>query len=119
MSTTRSLRTGRFPIGEITGTWPASTIGLIRPCQPSTPKPASAARRRMSVRPLLRLPLGHRHGLPVELRLPVDPAHERVLHEVLVVAIGIVVRPCVGAAALLAGEPADDHAVRELEQELE
>src|SRR5438093_653572 len=30
MSTTRSLTIGRFPIAEITGTCPASTIGSIR-----------------------------------------------------------------------------------------
>src|SRR5207237_5835474 len=71
------------------------------------------------VRPLLWLPLGHRDGLPVELGLPVHPADERVLEEVLVVAIREVVRPGMRAAALLPPEPGNDHAVGELEQEPE
>ena len=37
-----------------------------------------------------------------------DPADDRVLHEVLVVPVGVVVRPSVGAPALLALEPRDD-----------
>ena len=40
MSTTRSLSTGRLPIAEITGTWPASTIGFIRSLQASTARPS-------------------------------------------------------------------------------
>jgi hypothetical protein len=40
MSTTRSLMIGRFPIAEITGTWPASTIGFIRVRQASTAPPS-------------------------------------------------------------------------------
>ena len=40
MSTTRSLTIGRFPIAEITGTWPASTIGSIRSLQASTAAPS-------------------------------------------------------------------------------
>ena len=42
-----------------------------------------------------------------------------MLEEVLVVAVGEVVRARVRAAALLAGEPADDHARGELEHEAE
>ena len=40
MSTTRSLMIGRFPIAETTGTWPASTYGLIRSLQASTARPS-------------------------------------------------------------------------------
>src|SRR6266545_5910391 len=40
-------------------------------------------------------------------------------HVVVIVAVRVVVRPRVGTAALLAGEPGDDHAVGELEQEAE
>ena len=40
MSTTRSLRTGMLPIGEMTGTWPRSTIGFIRSLQASTARPS-------------------------------------------------------------------------------
>ena len=43
----------------------------------------------------------------------------RVPQEVLVVALGGVVRPRVSAPALLAGEPGDEHALRELEREAE
>src|SRR5207344_3360422 len=56
------------------------------------------------VRALLRLPLGRTHRLPGELRPPVHPGREGVLHEVLVVAIRVVVRARVRAAALLAGK---------------
>ena len=42
-----------------------------------------------------------------------------MLEEVLVVSIREVVRPRVRAAALLAGESRNDHAVRQLKQELE
>ena len=42
-----------------------------------------------------------------------------MLHVVRVVAVGEVVRPRVGAAALLSGQARDDHAVGELEQEAE
>ncbi len=40
MSTTRSLSTGMLPIAEITGTWPASTIGFIRSLHASTARPS-------------------------------------------------------------------------------
>ena len=40
MSTTRSLRTGMFPIAEITGTWPLSTIGFMRSLQARTARPS-------------------------------------------------------------------------------
>ncbi len=50
---------------------------------------------------------------------PVLPGDDRVAQEVLVVAVGEVVGPRVRAAALLAREPGDDHAVGELEQEAE
>ena len=40
MSTTRSLTTGRFPIAEITGTWPRSTIGSIRSLHARTAAPS-------------------------------------------------------------------------------
>jgi hypothetical protein len=39
MSTTRSLITGRLPIGEMTGTSPDSTIGFIGVLQASTAAP--------------------------------------------------------------------------------
>src|SRR5207248_5599601 len=64
-------------------------------------------------------PLRHRHRLPVELRSPVLPHDDRVPEEVLVVALGEVARARVGAAALLASDPADDHALGQLEQEAE
>src|SRR4029453_4850511 len=69
-----------------------------------------------SVLPLLRLPLCHRHRLPVEHRMISDPADDRVFHEVLVVPLRVVVRTRVGAPALLALEARDDHARREVEQ---
>ncbi len=40
MSTTRSLITGRFPIGEITGTRPESAISCILTLQASTAAPS-------------------------------------------------------------------------------
>ena len=40
MSTTRSFSTGRLPIGEITGTSPASTTGRIGVLQASTAAPS-------------------------------------------------------------------------------
>ena len=40
MSTTRSLTTGRFPIGAIVGTWPASTIGFIGSLQARMARPS-------------------------------------------------------------------------------
>ena len=50
------------------------------------------------------------------------PSTQRIsecLRKLLVVAVGEVVRAGVRAAALLAREPGDDHAVGELEQESE
>src|SRR5262245_66059794 len=85
----------------------------------SRPPAGAAAGTRLraaSVLPLLRLPLRHRDRLPVQDRMITDPADDRVLHEVLVVALGIVVRPRVRAAALLALEARDEHASREIEQ---
>ena len=40
MSTTRSLITGRLPIGETVTTWPASTNGFIAVLQASTAPPS-------------------------------------------------------------------------------
>ena len=40
MSTTRSLTIGRFPIAEITGTWPAFEMSYIRTLQASTAPPS-------------------------------------------------------------------------------
>ena len=40
MSTTRSLTIGRFPIAEITGTWPACAMSYIRTLQASTAPPS-------------------------------------------------------------------------------
>ena len=40
MSTTRSFTIGMFPIAEITGTRPCSTIGCIRVLQASTAAPS-------------------------------------------------------------------------------
>jgi hypothetical protein len=40
MSTTRSLTTGRFPIGEMTGSWPAFAMSYIRVLQASTAAPS-------------------------------------------------------------------------------
>src|SRR5512133_138081 len=74
----------------------------------------------MSVRPLLRLPLRHRDGLPAQLRPPIIvESDQRVLEEASVVAVRIVVRPSVRTATLLARDARDDHAVGEVEQELE
>src|SRR6266404_6322427 len=72
-----------------------------------------------SVRPLLWCPFRHGHGLPVEVGTSVDPPHEGVLEKVVVVAFGVVMRPRVGAATLLARESRDDHALGKLEQEAE
>ncbi len=41
MSTTRSLITGRLPIGATVMTWPASTNGFIDVLQPSTAPPST------------------------------------------------------------------------------
>ena len=41
MSTTRSLITGRLPIGATVMTWPASTYGFIDVLQPSTAPPST------------------------------------------------------------------------------
>src|SRR4051794_6578642 len=71
------------------------------------------------VRPLLRRPFRRRDRPPLEPRRAVLPADDRVLQEVHVVAVGIVVRPRMRAAALLAREAGHDHAVGELEQEAE
>src|SRR5205807_9135767 len=57
--------------------------------------------------------------LPVELGLTGRPAHDRVLQVLLVVAVREVVWTGMGAAALLAREARDDHAVRQLEEEAE
>src|SRR5512132_4277135 len=74
----------------------------------------------MSVLPLLRLPLGHRDWLPAQLRPPIIvESDQRVLEEASVVAVRIVVRPRVRTATLLARDARDDHAVGEVEQELE
>ena len=51
-----------------------------------------------------------------ELRRAVDPRRDRVLHEVLVVALGEVGRARVGAARLLARDPGLEHAGAEVEQ---
>src|SRR5262245_47570297 len=83
----------------------------------SRPPAGAAAGTRLhaaSVLPLLRLPLGHRDRLPVQDRMITDPADDRVLHEVLVVAVGVVVGPRVCAAALLALEARNEHASREV-----
>ena len=40
MSTTRSLITGRLPIAEMAGTWPASANGAIGVLQASTAAPS-------------------------------------------------------------------------------
>src|SRR5207247_10802273 len=66
----------------------------------------------LSVLPFLGLPLRHRHRLPVQYRMISDPADDRVLHEVLVVALRIIVRTRVGAPALLALEARADHGGR-------
>src|SRR5690348_9966868 len=72
-----------------------------------------------SVLALLWLPLGHAHRLPRELRNAVDEADDRVLHEVLVVAHGVIVGARMRAAALLALDAGDDHALGEVEKEAE
>src|SRR3990172_2167283 len=68
------------------------------------------------VLPLLWLPLRHAHRLGAQLRAAVLPGRDRVPHEVLVVAARVVIRARVGAAALLAGDPALEHAGRDVEQ---
>jgi hypothetical protein len=40
MSTTRSLRIGRFPIAETTGTWPDCAMSYIRVLHASTAAPS-------------------------------------------------------------------------------
>ena len=40
MSTTRSLTIGRFPIAEITGTWPAWAMSYMRVLHASTAAPS-------------------------------------------------------------------------------
>ena len=40
MSTTRSLTIGMFPIGEMTGTWPACAMSYMRVLQASTAAPS-------------------------------------------------------------------------------
>ena len=40
MSTTRSLTIGRFPIAEITGTWPDCAMSYMRVLQASTAAPS-------------------------------------------------------------------------------
>src|SRR5712691_769402 len=74
---------------------------------------------RMSVLPFLRLPFRHDDRSPLQCRATVDPAHDRVLHVVLVVPVRVVVRSGVRAPALLAGEAGDDRGVGELDQEPE
>src|SRR5688572_10704888 len=84
--------------------------------------PRGEARERpyvSSVLPFLGLPFGHAHGLPRDLRPAVCPRSERVLEEVLVVALGIIVRARVRTATLFAREPRLDHARGQLEQEPE
>src|SRR5262249_24679274 len=180
MSTTRSLTTGRFPIGEMTGSCPDLAMSYMRVLHASTAPPSmrmpqepqiiirqllrkesvpsirslirsrtsssvthsgastsyslsarspvdesyrqilTATSIRRSVLPQLRLPLRHRDRLPAEPGRAVGVERdERVPEVVLVVAVGIVVRPGVSASALLARDTADGHAVRELEQEAE
>src|SRR5437868_2988717 len=71
------------------------------------------------VLPLLRLPFRHPHRFPLQLWRAVHEADDRVLEVVLVVAHRIVVGPRVGAAALLALDARDDHALGEVEEEAE
>src|SRR5512133_1333398 len=71
------------------------------------------------VRSLLRLPLRDRDRLPLQVRCSIVPRDQRVAHEVLVVALRVVVGPRVCASALLPGEPGHDHALGELEHEAE
>jgi hypothetical protein len=40
MSTARSLTIGMFPIAEMTGTWPRSTIGFMRSRQARIARPS-------------------------------------------------------------------------------
>src|SRR5690242_2260031 len=68
-----------------------------------------------SVFPLLRLPLREPHLGCRQLDAAVLPASDRMVEEVLVVAARVVVRPGVGAAALLADDTGADHAERGVE----
>src|SRR6476659_10280081 len=97
----------------------ASTSYSLRARSPDTESKRQIFRAifmRASVLSLLRLPLRHGDRLPVELRRIVFPRHDGMSQEVLVVAVREVVWPRVRAAALLAREPGDDHALRELEE---
>src|SRR4051812_275074 len=76
-------------------------------------------RRGASVLALLRLPLRHGHRLPVQRHAAVAGAYERVLEERRVVALRVVIRPSVCAAALLACKTRDHHALGQLEQKAE
>src|SRR6478672_1187121 len=70
------------------------------------------------VLPLLRLPLRDGDVAPLQLGAAVVVERDdRVLHVVLIIAVGVVVRTGVCAAALLAREARNDHALGELEQE--
>ena len=122
-ATTASSPSGRSSCSALPSTSSRPTPGSARrPAQPAVPgsrtrsschsrrRPAPGRRtpRRLSlswlVRPFLWLPLGHGHRLPVEHGAVGDPADDRVLHVVRIIAVGVVVRPRVRASALLAGQ---------------
>src|SRR5262249_20087344 len=86
-------------------------------------EPAEAGGRRAagpSVLALLGLPLRDRDVAPLQVGAAVVVERdEGVLHVVLIIAIGVVVRSRMRPAALPARKPGHDHALGELEQEAE
>src|SRR3979409_1547056 len=100
----RAARRARCP-------WPA-TSRRDRPCRRTTSQAARTERsrwRRALVLALHRVVLRVAHVLVREFGAVADPARDRVLHEVLVVAVRVVVRPRVRAPALLARDPPLQH----------
>src|SRR5262249_13998978 len=105
----------------------AKTAGPTSPRPPRRSPPQRSQPRRpvppppeiASVRPLFWLPLGDRHRFPAQLGHTVDELDDRVPQVVLVVALGEIVWPRMGAATLLPRHAGDDHALGEIEQEAE
>src|SRR5581483_232833 len=97
--------------------WPSSCrpFDRRRRTLPRAARAAGVTRASASVLPLLGLPLRHAHRRRRQIDAVVAPAGDRVHHELLVVALRIVVRARVRAARLLAPDPRLDHAERRVE----
>src|SRR5438876_784312 len=115
-ASTSYSRSARSPVWEsnrqifsatFTAAGPLKRVASCRrPATAAVPRSPLGRTRGALVLPLLRLPLRDRHGSPLELRPGVVAERdERVLQEVLVVAVRIVVRTRVRAARLLARDP--------------